>query len=189
MNIVEPVRDKDLLPVIESHLRNDHGKLYGDLWAVGLQCWLRIGDLLRFEYAAIDWEASPRPTISLSEQKTGKHRIVELNNKAASIIRSRREQFPSDVFVFQSHGVNQSTMKAVSRKTVGKHFAAVGGRASVGVALGTHSMRKSRAFHEYKRTNDLGHIQHMLQHSSSSETLRYIGINAETTSSGYDIEL
>ena len=188
MATVEPVREKDLLPIIESHLRADAGDLYGDLWVVGLQCWLRVGDLLKWKYTAIDWDA-PRPTISLSEQKTGKHRLLELNDKAARIIRSRQKQYPNDIYVFQSRGVNQTTIKAVSRQTVGKHLAAVGGRASIDVALGTHSMRKTRAFHEYKRTNDLAYVQHMLQHKHSSDTLLYIGINSETTSSGYDIEL
>jgi integrase len=49
----------------------------------------------------------------------------------------------------------------------------------LGMRLGTHSMRKSRGFHLYKKTNDIARVMKMLRHSSEGVTLRYIGITQD----------
>jgi site-specific recombinase XerD len=52
---------------------------------------------------------------------------------------------------------------------------------SVGISerIGTHSVRKTFGYFAYKQGIDLAMIQKLLNHSSQSETLRYIGITQE----------
>lgn len=64
--------------------------------------------------------------------------------------------------------------RPLTRKAVAKAFQQVGEEA--GVRLGTHSMRKTRGYHLYKKTNDIARVMKMLRHSSEGVTLRYIGI-------------
>lgn len=51
---------------------------------------------------------------------------------------------------------------------------------AVGVKdIGTHSLRKTWAYHSYKAGTDIVIIQDMLNHSSPAITLRYIGITQD----------
>ena len=52
---------------------------------------------------------------------------------------------------------------------------------SVGITerIGTHSLRKTFGFFAYQQGIDLTMIQKLLNHSSQTETLRYIGITQE----------
>ncbi|WP_429822016.1 tyrosine-type recombinase/integrase [Domibacillus aminovorans] len=45
--------------------------------------------------------------------------------------------------------------------------------------IGTHSLRKTFAYHQYQAGTDIVLLQDMLNHSSPSVTLRYIGITQD----------
>src|SRR5690625_7325207 len=47
--------------------------------------------------------------------------------------------------------------------------------AGVNVAIGTHSLRKTFAYHAYKSGVELPLLMRVLNHASQRETLRYIG--------------
>lgn len=50
--------------------------------------------------------------------------------------------------------------------------------------LGTHTMRKTGAYRVYQQSNhDIGLVMKLLNHSSESMTLRYIGVDRETIES------
>ena len=120
--------------------------------------------------------------INLKEAKTGKPRIIELNSKALAIVEQRRSNHPSNVYLFEVN-TNRSKGKPISRQTIAAAFKEVG--SIVGLQLGTHSMRKTRGYHLYKQTNNLALVQSLLNHRSSAETLRYIGLNDKDVSASY----
>ncbi|GMA66225.1 hypothetical protein GCM10025859_67000 [Alicyclobacillus fastidiosus] len=45
--------------------------------------------------------------------------------------------------------------------------------------IGTHTLRKTFAYHAYKQGKDITLIQKLLNHSAPSVTLRYIGITQD----------
>ena len=45
--------------------------------------------------------------------------------------------------------------------------------------VGTHTMRKTFAYHHYKRFKDIAILQKIFNHSSPTTTLRYIGIEQD----------
>jgi len=51
--------------------------------------------------------------------------------------------------------------------------------------VGTHTMRKTFGYHAYKKGLDLAVIQKLLNHSSPSITLAYIGITQEDQDNVY----
>ena len=56
----------------------------------------------------------------------------------------------------------------------------------ISINVGTHTMRKTFGYHHYKQFNDIALLQKILNHSSPSITLRYIGIDQETIDISYN---
>ncbi|QPA31462.1 tyrosine-type recombinase/integrase [Thermaerobacillus caldiproteolyticus] len=52
--------------------------------------------------------------------------------------------------------------------------------------IGTHTLRKTFGYHFYQRTKDVALLQEILNHSSPSITLRYIGINQDIIDNAVD---
>ena len=114
------------------------------------------------------------------ESKTGKIAKIQLNHKALSIVDSIRSQHPDSIYLFQSRrssNITNRVPKAISRQAISSAFKEIGN--TIGVNLGTHSMRKTRGYHMYKKTNDIARVMKMLRHSSEGVTLRYIGITQD----------
>lgn len=60
----------------------------------------------------------------------------------------------------------------------------------VNIALGTHSMRKTRGYHLYQSTKDIARVMKMLRHSSEGVTLRYIGVTQDDVDKDFvDLEI
>jgi len=96
------------------------------------------------------------------------------------VIARIRSEHLDHIYLFQSYRNQWSKNTAarpLSRRYVSRVFAAIG--EEVGISLGTHSMRKTRGYHLYKKTNDIARVMKMLRHSSEAVTLRYIGITQE----------
>ena len=52
-------------------------------------------------------------------------------------------------------------------------------KAGITARIGTHTLRKTFGYHFYKEKKDIALLQSILNHSSPSVTLRYIGINQD----------
>lgn len=172
---VEAVKDLDKIKLISHLLEIRCSKQMADIWNVGLNLALRISDLLSLKFDDIVDDR-----LTLIEGKTGKKAEIKLNTKAQILINDIRHRHPSHVYIFQSYRNQQSINREprpLTRKAVAKAFQQVGEEA--GVRLGTHSMRKTRGYHLYKKTNDIARVMKMLRHSSEGVTLRYIGITQD----------
>jgi integrase len=172
---VEAVKEPDKIKLISYLLKRHFGQQLADIWDVGLNLALRISDLLSVRFTDIKGDR-----LVVLEQKTGKTANIQLNAKTLSIIERIRQQYPLHIYLFQSHrhqGVGSKPAQPISRRYVTRAFAYIG--EEVGVALGTHSMRKTRGYHLYQSTNDLARVMRMLRHSSEGVTLRYIGLTQD----------
>ena len=83
--------------VINSQLANI-SDTWADLWALIFHAGLSVGRLLALRHDDTDGDS-----ILLREQGRLKALRVELTPPAIAIIERRRERYPEDVFVFQSH--------------------------------------------------------------------------------------
>ena len=170
---------------VKQMLDKRYPSIYGDVFRVGINLSLRISDLLRIKYSDLDLKNN---TLILKEMKTGKTKEIRLNNAALSVILKRRAEHPNDLWLFESN-TNRSKYNPLTRHAVSRVFKEAGDRLGI-VGVNTHSLRKTRGSVMYKAGVPLEMIAKTLNHSSTSETLRYIGITREQVLQTYlDYEL
>lgn len=172
---VQAVKKLDTVKLISHLLEIRCSKQMSDIWNIGLNLALRISDLLSIKFSDIK-----NDRLLIKESKTGKFASIKLNQKVLDTIQQIQAQHPTHTYLFQSYRNQQSLHskpKPLSRRSVAKAFAMIGEETKV--ALGTHSMRKTRGYHLYKNTKDIARVMKMLRHSSEGVTLRYIGITQD----------
>lgn len=172
---VQAVKSLDTVKLISHLLERTYSKQMSDVWNIGLNLALRISDLLSIKFDDID-----NDRLLVKESKTGKLANIKLNEKTMVAIREIHTEHPDHVYLFQSYRNQQarkSPPKPLSRRAVTKAFSMIG--EEVKIALGTHSMRKTRGYHLYQNTKDIARVMKMLRHSSEGVTLRYIGITQD----------
>ena len=179
MKEVFAITDLHVVETVQREFDGLYGLKVGAVWGLGLQLALRISDLLNVKYSDIT-----DGRLTITESKTGKTASIKLNSKALEIVAKLKENNPDDEYLFQATGNRVTTTKPFSRQYITKCFATVSD--SLGLEIGTHSMRKSRGYHLYKQTNDITRVMKMLRHSSPSVTLRYIGITQQDIDSDFD---
>ena len=59
-------------------------------------------------------------------------------------------------------------------------------QANLNIRIGTHSLRKTFGYHHYKKFGNLPLLQKIFNHSSSSVTLRYIGLEQDIIDESYN---
>ena len=179
MNTVDAV-SKAEVAMIHATLHNKYGALYADIWKVGVNLSLRIGDLLSLQYQHLNLAAR---TLTLTEAKTGKAKHIRLNASALAVITRRRLEHPGDRWLFQVN-CNRAKDKAIGRASVSRVFKETGDM--LGLTINTHSMRKSRGMAMYKDGVPVEKIAKVLNHSNTTSTLRYLGITKEEVLQTYD---
>ncbi|WP_354624250.1 tyrosine-type recombinase/integrase [Psychromonas sp. MME2] len=175
MSEVQAVKELETVKLISHLLERRYSKQMADIWNIGLNLALRISDLLSIKFDDIHGDR-----LIIKEAKTSKLANIQLNHKVLILIKEIQSQHPTHVYLFQSYRNQQSLYKApkpLTRRGVSEAFARVG--KEVGIALGTHSMRKTRGYHLYQNTKDIARVMKMLRHSSEGVTLRYIGITQD----------
>jgi integrase len=180
MNIVEAASKAEIDMIHAALTHNKFGQLYADIWKVGVNLSLRIGDLLNLKFSDMDLKER---TLKLTESKTGKQKNIRLNSAAIAIIDKRRKEYPDDIWLFQVHS-NRAKDKPVSRVSVSRIFKDAGDM--IGLTINTHSMRKSRGMAMYKDGVPVEKIARVLNHSNTTSTLRYLGITREEVLKTYD---
>ena len=65
--------------MIHSVLNKKYGPIYVDIWKVGVNLSLRIGDLLSLTYADLNLDER---SLKITEAKTGKQKTIRLNAPA-----------------------------------------------------------------------------------------------------------
>ncbi len=166
--------------MLHALLLKKYPPIYADIWKIGVNLSLRIGDLLQIKYTDLDLTER---AFKLTETKTGKTKQIRLNSSALAVIMRRRQTYPNDLWLFQVHS-NRAKDKAISRVSVGRVFNEAG--QILGLNINTHSMRKSRGKVLYDHQVPIEKIAKVLNHSNTSSTLRYLGITREEVLKTYD---
>ena len=172
---VQAVKNPDTINLISHLLEIRFSKQISRVWLFGLNVGLRISDLLSIKFSDIN-----NDRLLIKESKTGKVANIKLNNKAVKIMKEIKGEHPMHIYLFQSYRNQQSLNKApapLSRRSIAKAFYEVG--LETNIALGTHSLRKTRGYMLYNQTKDIGKVMRMLRHTSAGVTLRYIGITQD----------
>ncbi|MDR1944261.1 MAG: site-specific integrase [Synergistaceae bacterium] len=180
---VEPIKDVKKIDAMKKILRagNPRDEL---IFTIGINTALRISDLLSLRVGdVVNDKGKLVAAIEMKEKKTGKIRKFPLN-------KSIRDALPGYLNSLGKPGPDAPLFPsrkggALSRWQARRILSSVG--ESVGLhKIGTHSLRKTFGYHVYQRTGgNLGLVQKLLSHSSSADTLRYIGIDREQMDNTY----
>ncbi|OGO79471.1 MAG: hypothetical protein A2Y23_07120 [Clostridiales bacterium GWB2_37_7] len=186
MATVEALKDKRDIELIKTVFKHKNIRYYL-LFVVGCNTGLRIGDILKLKVS--DLITGERRAIKkhlvVNEQKTGKLRQIAINNSIQKAFKLYLAQYnPSaEDYLFESRkGVHMP----ISCTQAYRILNAAASDCKIDINFGTHTMRKTWGYWTYKTTgNNLGLVMEMLNHSSPSITLRYIGITQEQKDDTY----
>lgn len=192
MQTVQPIREVRKIEAMKKILRAS-GKRNELLFILGINSALRISDILSLKVSdVLDESGKVKEAVSLNEQKTSKSKLFPLNDSAKRAIREcveeAKPEMEGPLFLSRKRTPNEGTkekaVKAISRVQAWEILSKAA--EEVGLEhIGTHTLRKTFGYHVYMRTNNLGLVQKLLNHRSSGETLRYIGIEQDEMDEAY----
>ncbi len=170
MNTVEPIRRRKDIDKLKRVLEGRNRLLL----IVGVNSALRISDILKLRVCdVLDEYGRPRNSITVKETKTRKAKTFRLNDAIKRALRKHVDGSDREAYLFQSR---KGENKPISRTQAYRILQKAADTLELDVKIGTHSLRKSFAFHAYQAGVPLETLQTILNHSSPRETLRYIGI-------------
>ncbi|MBS4191759.1 tyrosine-type recombinase/integrase [Bacillus sp. FJAT-49705] len=169
MNIVQPIRDAELIQEIKEFLKNWNERNY-ILFLLGINTGLRIKDILKLRVSDVEgW------SIFLKEGKTGKLTEIHMPNELKRALRSYIKGKDKNEYLFKSReGKNKPitvSMAYVIMKNIEEEFGLE--------RIGCHSLRKTYGYHHYKQFNDVVALMEHFNHSDPKITLIYIGMKQD----------
>jgi len=141
---------------------------------MGLHTALRISDLLSLCWRDVyDFENKcVRETITVTEQKTGKSKIIALNEKIVEALNKYVDTANPHDFLF----ANPATGKAITRSQAYRIIQIAGETLGLPGRISCHSLRKTFGYHSWKLGVSPAVIMEIYNHSNLSHTKRYLGI-------------
>ncbi|MDC0751907.1 MULTISPECIES: tyrosine-type recombinase/integrase [Enterococcus] len=177
---VKPIKSREVLINFSNELlRNKHGQRDYTIFMFGVFTGLRISDILNLKVEDVKGKLKA----NIIEQKTGKKRTLNLMQLTNQIIKYLDEEHDGESeWLFPSPRDNTKHLAThqfykIMQKTA--NFLDLD-------YIGTHTLRKTFGYTYYQKTKDLTALMKILNHSSQSVTLRYIGIEEEELQSSLD---
>jgi len=173
MNVVSPIKDKKQLELLKMYLKEKSKRDYL-MFMVGISSALRISDILKLKVEDV-WDGrKPKEFIYLNEKKTGKYKRFPITENLQKAIKEYvREYKPEeDNYLFCSRKGD----KPITRQHAALILSHAGDFVGIKEPISTHSMRKTWGYWAYKSGVSLALIMEALNHSSISNTKKYIGI-------------
>ena len=190
MNSVEPIRDLKTIKSIRAILKSQsiRNEL---LFIFGINVGLRISDILKLK---IEDLVKPnfktvKEYVIITEKKTGKTKKFYIGDIVKKLVENYIKELPNidmSDYVFQSRkGRNMPITRQQAYRILNDAAEIIGlvERNQKGVIIsgeiGTHTLRKTFGYHAYQNGSSLELLMDIFNHSSKSQTLRYIGITEE----------
>lgn len=196
----EPIKDmKDIIRISEFLIGQ---KRWRDnmLFIVGINFGLRVSDLrlLRFSHL-INENFTFKQSFAILETKTRntrkvrKNRHISINEAVRDAVVLYLENTPdvrlSDYLFRSDSNHGRSSNQPIHRNSVDRILKGIGEDLDLPYKIATHTLRKSFAYHQMVMSgNDprkLLLLQRMFGHSTSAQTLDYIGITTDEITDAY----
>lgn len=191
---VKPIRDTVVMEEVQQALKTqtEDGMRNYTIFQTGKATLLRVSDVLALKKSDVyEEDGEIKRNAYIFDQKTGKPNTLFLLPITKDLTEYYRylKQYQKDhpkVKVFSSPWLFPSfrhPQKHIDGKRYWHIMDDVGKLLGINY-LGTHTMRKTGAYRVYQQSNhDIGLVMKLLNHSSESMTLRYIGVDRETIES------
>ena len=183
MALTEPIRDPaDVYRFLNYFKTQNHPRNYV-LAAFGVHTALRISDILNLTTSDVyDFaKGTPRKTITITEKKTKKPKIIALNK---TIIAALKMYLP-----YAAPGaplmLNPQTGKAISRIQAYRIIRSAAEATGISHPVSCHSLRKTFGYHAFKNGISPVIIMRIYNHSSMHITQRYLGLQQDHLNTAY----
>ena len=178
-----PIRDKRQLREFAAYWKRRKNLRNYALIVLGVCTMLRIGDLLRLCWDDVYDKDDGRflSHITLTEQKTGKIRVIALNAQAMRALEALYPHRRGD-FIFAG---NRKDMRPISRVQAWRIIKMAALAARVDGIISCHSLRKTAGYHMWKQGALPVLLMDLYNHSSFEVTKRYLGITQEERDAAY----
>jgi integrase len=186
MKTTEPIRSKRQVRKLLLYFstRGQHRKYL--LATLCLHTALRISDVLALSCDDVyDFENNcPRKSITLTEKKTGKSKLIALNKSVISALNIYLPKLPK-----AKPGtpliLNERTGKPISRIQAYRIIRAAGEAVAIPQRVSCHSLRKTFGYHAWKKGVSPAVIMEIYNHSSLAVTRRYLGVTQDDINEVY----
>ncbi|MBZ9626311.1 tyrosine-type recombinase/integrase [Clostridium sp. FP2] len=182
MNSVEPIRDIKTIKNIRSILKGQsvRNEL---LFIFGINVGLRISDILKLKIEDLVKSNSKtvRDYVIITEKKTGKTKKFYIGDIVKKVIENYIKDLSNldmDNYVFQSRKGENMPITRQRAYRILNNAAEIVGLVEKN-EIGTHTLRKTFGYHAYQNGSSLELLMDIFNHSSKTQTLRYIGITEE----------
>lgn len=166
---VEPIRDKNVYNKIKKDLKEWNYK-YFVMFTVGCSLALRINEILSLRVG----DVANKSEHTFRQSKTGKEITLAFNPELRAVLKDYcKGRDPLEALIPS----RDNEYKPLSRRMAWEVLHSEGEK--YGLRLGTHSMRKTAAYHFYNSTHDIATLKIWLNHTAERDTLTYIGVNQE----------
>ena len=170
------------------------------LFIVGINFGLRVSDLITLRFShLIDDQFRFKTTFPILEKKTKntrkvqKNRYITINDAVVDAVMLYLEHTPgvklSDYMFRGESNRCGGDNKPMHRNSVERILKEVGTAVGIEAHMATHTLRKTFAYHQMLVSNNdprkLLLLQKMFGHSTSAQTLDYIGITGEEIEAAY----
>ncbi len=184
MAAAEPIRNRqELHDLAEYFMRRGEFRNYA-LFVLGVYTALRIGDLLELRWEDVYDEKREqfRTHISLTEQKTGKHKEIALNEQAIAALRL---YFPhrKGSYIFASrNNTDRPITRTQAWRIIRNAVTATGATGHISC----HSLRKTWGYHAWNsgKVSPVV-IMDIYNHSNYEVTKRYLGVAQDDLDKAY----
>jgi len=168
---VEPIRDIKKLNKMKDYLLKHNERDYL-LFVIGINSGLRVSDLLRLTVE----DVAGKEFVILRESKTDKPKKFALCDSVKKTVKTYLEHTGLTTGVLFPSRKGDKAISAVQAWRIINEAAVF---AKVGENVGTHTMRKTFAYHALRQGIDIAYIMECLNHSTPAITKRYIGITQD----------
>ncbi|HWQ88881.1 MAG TPA: site-specific integrase [Desulfitobacteriaceae bacterium] len=175
MEFVQPIRDKKALETMKKILKASNIRDYC-LFVLGINSGLRISDLLNLQVAnVLDKKGKIKDRITIREKKTNKLKDFPLGETSRKALKEYLDTKKPGQALFPSRKGDKPITRQQAYRILNDAARSIG----ITEKIGTHSLRKTFGYHAFQAGVDITRIQKLLNHSSPSVTLAYIGITQD----------
>ena len=175
MKFVQPIRDVKKIEEMKIILEKQCFRNYF-LFLFGINTGLRISDILKLKVV----DVKDKTHIIIKEEKTDKLKRFRINTTMQAEISDYVFNMSESDYLFAGK-MNKPISRVMAWKILNK------AAKEINISeIGTHTLRKTFGYHFYQKTRDVALLQNIFNHSSPSQTLRYIGINQDIIDEAID---
>jgi site-specific recombinase XerD len=171
---VNPIRDVETIQAMKEELRKSSIR---DLllFVLGINTGINLFDLLHLTVQDV-WDGqSAKQFLYVKDEKTGEEKAYYLNSKIAEILVEYLSSmnWKAEDYLFKS----KKDCQPITRQQVYRIINHAAREVGISEKIGAHTLRKTFGYHAYYKGIAISIIKSILNHHSTAETLKYLGVD------------